>query len=259
MLKTEDILLYFSLKYEGDWDKIFQAIRLKKDFSESEFILLKAKMKSNYFTLIDDNYPSFLKECYKPPFVIYYYGNLNLLNEKNKITIVGSRNCSSYGELCAINITKDLVAKDFVIVSGMAKGLDAISHQTALENNGKTIAVLGSGIDLCYPKQNELLYNKIKKQGLILSEYPNNTCVRKENFPKRNRILAAIGNGVYIPEFKISSGTGITISLALNLGKPIFCSPHPINDGSANNQLIKDGAILVENSNDIIFEFGNKN
>lgn len=259
MLTADEILLYLSLKYEGDWDKIYEAIKLKKDFSEQEFLSLKIKNKSNFITILNENYPSILKDCYKPPFVLFYYGNIELLKTNKKITIVGSRNCSQYGEVCVMNITKELVHNGYIIVSGMAKGLDSFAHQVALDNGGKTIAVLGTGIDLCYPKQNLGIYEKIKKTGLVISEYPIDTKVIKDNFPKRNRILAALGDGVFVPEFKANSGTGITISLALNLGKPIFCTPHPINNETANNSLIKDGAILVENANDIIFELEGKN
>ncbi|MCH5171230.1 MAG: DNA-processing protein DprA [Erysipelotrichales bacterium] len=259
MITADEILLYLSLKYNGDWDKIYEAIKLKKDFSEQEFLSLKTKNKSNYITILNENYPTSLKDCYKPPFVLFYYGDINLLNAKKKITIVGSRNCSQYGELCVLNITKELVQNDYIVVSGMAKGLDSFAHQVALDNGGKTIAVLGTGIDLCYPKQNFGIYKRIQENGLVISEYPTDTTIIKENFPKRNRILAALCEGVFVPEFKANSGTGITISMALNMGKPIFCTPHPIDDETANNNLIKDGAILVENANDIIFELENKN
>ena len=211
MLTADEILLYLSLKYEGDWDKIYEAIKQKKDFSEQEFLSLKSKHKSNYITILNDNYPTALKDCFKPPFVLFYYGDINLLKAKKKITIVGSRNCSQYGELCVLNITKELVHNGYVVVSGMAKGLDSFAHQIALDNGGRTIAVLGTGIDLCYPKQNLAMYNKIKESGLIISEYPTDTTIIKENFPKRNRILASICDGVFVPEFKVNSGTGITV------------------------------------------------
>lgn len=259
MLTADEVLLYFSLKYEGNWDKIYEAIKLKKDFSEQDFLSLRVKQKSKYITILNEEYPRALKECYKPPFILFYYGDINLLKEKKKITIVGSRSCSPYGEVCVMNITKELVQNNYVIISGMAKGLDTLAHQIALDNGGKTIAVLGTGIDLCYPKQNSTIYKRIKEDGLLLSEYPIDTSISKENFPKRNRILSALCDGVFVPEFKANSGTGITISLALNSGKPIFCTPHPINSGTANNGLIKDGAVLVETANDIIFELENKN
>ncbi|MCI6357858.1 MAG: DNA-processing protein DprA [Erysipelotrichaceae bacterium] len=259
MLKARDVLLYFSLKYIGDWDKIYSAIRNKEKFDENEYILLKSEVKSNYITMLDDEYPESLKNIHKPPFVIYYYGDINLLKNDKLITIVGSRDYSEYGEYCCVSITKELVTKGYVVVSGLARGIDVIAHNVALENEGKTIAILGSGIDYCYPKQNSKTYEQIKEKGLLMSEYPNNFTAIKENFPKRNRILAGLSPNLFAPEFKINSGTSITISLALSYGKNIFCPPHPISSMTGNNILIKEGAMLVETANDIIFEIEGKN
>lgn len=259
MLEGRELLLGLALKYGGDWDKIYEAVKTKVYISEKEYLELKYKNRSNYLTFLDENYPTLLKEVQRPPFVLFYYGDIDLLNYPKKITIVGSRNCSDYGKLSTIKITHALVENDYVIISGMARGIDTISHQAALENGGKTIAILGNGIDDAYPKENKLLYEKIKENGLVISEYPFNIAPNKENFPRRNRLLAMLGNGLVIPEYKNSSGTSITLSLAISYGKTIFSLPHPIDDLSANNTLIKDGAVLVENGNDIIFELENKN
>lgn len=250
----QDVLLYFAFKYEGDWDLIYQAIKNKEKIDEKALNLYKENMKYKYITLLDEKYPICLKNSFKPPFVLFYYGDITLLSSSHKITVVGSRNCTKYGEEVTRTICAELSKKSYVIVSGMARGIDSIAHKSAINVNGKTIAVLGSGINYCYPKQNKFLYEIMKKEHLILSEYPDNLIARKENFPQRNRIIAAIGDGVFIPECQKSSGTSITISYALNLGKEVFCVPFPINISNGNNKLIKDGAILVETSIDIINE-----
>lgn len=259
MLEGREILLGLSLKYEGDWDKIYDAIKEKVFLKEEEYLQLKYKNHSNYITFLDDDYPSLLKEVQRPPFVLFYYGDINLLNCNKKITIVGSRNCSEYGIFCTRKITRDLVGNDYVIISGMARGIDTIAHQEALENDGKTIAILGNGIDNAYPKENQMLYGKIKEFGLVISEYPFSIAPKKENFPKRNRLLAMLGEALLVPEYKVNSGTSITLSLAISYGKTIFSPPHPLNDLTANNTLIKDGAVLIESGNDIIFELENRN
>jgi len=249
ILNQREILLYFALKYNGNWDDIYEAIKKKLPIIEEEFHALKSKLKSNYFTILDAEYPLSFKGVNKPPFVIFYYGDINLLNLP-KITVVGSRDYSTYGLKCCQKICKGL-AKDYVIVSGLARGIDSVAHLSALDASGKTIAILGSGIDCCYPKQNQELYDTIKNEHLLMSEYPNDLIPQKENFPKRNRLLAALGDAIFIPECKNKSGTLITITLALSYGKTIYVLPFPIDIDTMNNQLIKEGATLVENANDI--------
>ena len=251
LLNGREVLLYFSLKYAGDWDKIYLALEHKEKFDEEEFVKLKVSLKSFYVTILDDNYPECIKQTFKPPFVLFYYGNWDLMYLK-KITVVGSRDCSDYGKEATQMLVEELAKNDYVIVSGLARGIDAIAHKSAIDVMGKTIAILGSGIDCCYPKQNMSLYEKIKNDHLLISEYPYDTPASKDNFPKRNRLLAAIGDSLLVPEFKMPSGTSITISCALNLGKEIYCVPFPINKENSNNKLIKDGATLIEKATDII-------
>ena len=260
MLTGRDVLIYFSLKHGGDWDKIYLSIKNKDKIDENDYMYLKTKCLCSVVTIIDDNYPQCLKSAYKPPIVLYYYGNISLLTLKNRITVVGTRNPSTYGEMATIKLCEQLVDNKYIIVSGLAKGIDFFAHKSAIDKGGHTIAVLGSGIDKCYPKQNQNIYDIIKEKHLLLSEYPFDTPPEKENFPKRNRILAAIGDAVLVTECrKLNSGTNITITNALNLGKEIFCVPFPIDIANGNNLLIKDGATLIENVNDIIFNLDNKN
>lgn len=244
-----DILLFFSYKYEGDSIKILQAIERKEQIDLIKLEEIKKLVGDKYITLLDHNYPSVFKQLSCPPFVIYYEGNISLLNKK-ALAFIGSRNNSEYGEEMVKKLIKPILNK-YVIVSGLAKGIDGLSHRYCLEGGGDTIAVLGNGINQFYPLINKELQIEISKKGLIISEYPPFVKPNKENFPKRNRLIAALSKGIVVIESKKKSGTMITVEYALNLGKEIFCVPDLAINNSGCNQLIKMGANLVENANDI--------
>lgn len=251
----ENILIYFAIKYQGDWDKIYNAINKKEKVEKEDLDKVLSSNSSECITLINKDYPSRLKSIYKPPFVLFYKGDINLINSSNKIIgVVGSRKCSEYGENVTRKLVKDLVASNFVIVSGLAKGIDSIAHFSALDNGGATIAVLGNGINVNFPKENKDLQQKVANYGLIISEYPDFTEASKENFPKRNRIIAGLSDGVLVTEAKLKSGSMITVSRALEMGKDIFCVPERIEKNSGCNALIKEGAKLVETIEDILIE-----
>lgn len=246
-----NILIYFAIKYFGNYDKIFEAIKNKESVELVDIERIK-KLNINAITILDENYPDSLKMCFKPPLVLFYKGDISLINNES-IAVIGSRNAGGY----AIEATKYLMnglflKKDLTIISGLAKGIDTIAHLEALRNNQKTIAVLGCGIDNCYPKENIDLKKEIESIGLILSEYPFKTQPRKEYFPMRNRIISALSKGVLVTSAKKRSGTKITISYALEQGKNIFTIPYSIFEDSYCNELIKQGAIPVCSGSDII-------
>lgn len=254
-MNGRDILIYLSIKHNGDWSKIYNDIvNRENNFTEDMVITCLNSLQSKAVTILDEDYPQILKQIFHPPFVLFYYGDLSLVRDINKcISVVGSRANSSYGEQVTNNIVGEL-ATDFNIVSGLAKGIDSLSHWAAINNKGKTIAVLGSGIDNCYPSSNQKLYDIIKRDHLLISEYPNNALPNSVNFPIRNRIIAGLSSILLIPEAKNKSGTSITAAYALSGGRTICCVPNTINNDSLCNRLIKDGAVLVENAKDVIDE-----
>lgn len=254
-MKGREILAYLALKYNGDWDKIYSDIQHKAPIESEEAVKnMLQKIKSNYITLVDSEYPRCLKINFKPPFVLFYYGDISLLkNGDNNVAIIGARNCSSYGVNMTEKITS-VVAKDYSIVSGLARGIDSIAHKSAISSGGRTIAVLGSGIDYCYPKENKVLYDEIKNNHLLISEYPSMVEPRKENFPFRNRIIAALAKVTVVVEASYKSGTSTTVGWALELGKQVCCVPHLAGENSLCNKLISDGALLVESGNDVLKE-----
>lgn len=246
------ILAYFSYMNDGEWDKIYMDLKDKKPVVYEEVEQFLEKHPTPFITILDPNFPESLKNTYKPPFVLFYYGDISLIeNEKNNISVVGCREPSSYGKKMADSIVGE-VAKKYVIVSGMARGIDSLAHKAAIKNNGKTIAVLGSGIDNCYPKENESLYQEIKKHHLVVSEYPGVTKADSSHFPIRNRIISALSQALLIIEAKRKSGTSITAKLALEQNKDILCVPTHADEESLCNYYISQGAYLIESGEEVI-------
>lgn len=255
MFTTHEILLCLSLKYKGNWDEIYQAIRNKKRIAEEEGRDLLASYKSDAKVVVitDPDYPEALKKIYRPPFVLFYYGDFSSIkNQKHCVSYIGSRDSSAYGEKMAKEISSGLAKKGYVIVSGMAKGIDGVATKAALDAGGRAVGILGSGIDVCYPNSNEDIYKRLKTEGLLLSEYPEEVPPNKENFPARNRLIAGLSEVVVVGEADRHSGTLITVNYALEGGKEVACLPYPADQDSACNLLIKDGATLITSAEDVL-------
>ena len=244
------ILLYFSLKYNGDYTKIYNAIKEKEVVSQKDIDEVESKIKCKYVTMIDNEYPSCLRKIGTPPFVLFYYGDISLLSKNNKIAIIGKRENSEYGKLMCEKIINEL-DKSTCIVSGLAIGIDGIAHNLALKNNLSTIAILGNGIDYIYPYKNKYIYDNIKKNGLLISEYPFATPPVKQNFLIRNRIIAALVSHIVVIEASFKSGTMNTVTYGLEFGKEICCVPYLATYNSGCNKLIQQGAKLIECAADI--------
>ena len=212
-------------------------------------------MKENNIKIININereYPQALKKIYDPPISLYVRGNIEKLNNKN-IGIVGCRECTTYGKKSAEYFAYNLSKQNINIVSGLAKGIDSYAHLGSL-NTGNTIAVLGNGLDMLYPKENLELANEIvKRGGTIISEYPCGTKPDKMKFPARNRIISGISSGIIVIEAKEKSGTLITVDFALEQGRDVFVVPGNINsiNSVGTNDLIKQGARLVTTYEDV--------
>ena len=218
---------------------------------------IKKQLNKNnikYKTIEDDNFPSILKNIYDPPPILYYKGNFDFT--QTGIAIVGSRRCTNYGKNIAKKIAYKLVQRGITIISGMARGIDTCSHLGAVEGGGKTIAVLGSGLDVIYPPENKKLFREIQKNGLVLSEFPPGVEPLAQNFPRRNRIISGLAKGVLVVEASDNSGSLITSDLALEQGKEVFAVPGNINraQSQGTNDLIKKGAKMVTNVSDILEE-----
>lgn len=204
------------------------------------------------------NFPSHLKHLHGMPMSLYVKGSLPDESKKT-VAIVGARKCSSYGRQTAYMFAKVLAENGIQIISGLAFGIDSYAHKGCLEGGGKTFAVLGCGIDLCYPKSNSRLYNDILNTGGgILSEYEGDSPPYAYHFPVRNRIISALADAVIIIEARVKSGSLITASYALDQGVPLYCVPGRIFDtlSSGTNALIADGAIPALSPETILYDFG---
>lgn len=227
-----------------------------KEKAEEELMIAEIK-HVKIITFEDELYPYNLKQIEDFPPILYALGNTDLLKNNNALAIVGSRNASISAKRLAQELASDLANKNIVIVSGLARGIDSAAHEGALSANGNTIAVLGTGIDIIYPKENEDLYKEMIHKGLILSEYPFHTQPQASNFPRRNRIVSGLSKGALVIEADTHSGSLITAHQALEQGRDVYAVPGAPHDGRSSgcNQLLKDGAVLVETAKDIIDNF----
>lgn len=219
--KKEELI---QVKYISD--KIVQEI-LNREIRKLAKLHLQFMEKNqiDIISIADDEYPSLLKETYSPPLCLYIRGNKKILKQEN-IAIVGCRECSEYGKNIAQKIAYDLSKENINIVSGFAKGIDEYSHLGAIYAKRKTIAVLGNGVDIIYPKENRYLIDPIlKNDGAIISEFPLGTKPEKMNFPLRNRIISGLSNKIIVVEAKKKSGTLITVDFALEQGRDVYVVP----------------------------------
>jgi DNA processing protein len=207
--------------------------------------------------LEDASYPARLREIYDAPPVLYVKGSLTDRDER-AVAVVGSRNSSRYGLISAEGIARGLAARGVTVVSGMARGIDSAAHMGALREKGRTIAVLGSGIDVVYPSENRPLFHEIVDNGAVISEFSFGTGPETTNFPRRNRIISGISLGVVIVEASPNSGALITAKLALEQNREVFAVPGNITSmrSRGTHALIREGAKLVESAEDVVEELG---
>lgn len=226
-----------AIKYQGDTQRIALALINHEEVSEYE-------SPTSFITVLDEHYPSSLRCLQQPPFVLFYKGNLDILNRR-ALSVVGSRQPDEYGCQMTIDVV-DHLKQNFVIVSGLALGIDALAHQRAILG-GSTIALLGCGIEVTYPRQNRELFAALAANHLILSEYPGRVQPLKHHFPHRNRLIAALGESIFVMAATYQSGTLRTVDHALALGKDIVCLPYCYGQksGEGCNSLIEQGARIL--------------
>lgn len=214
-----------------------------------------AALRDQVVTLHDALYPPMLREIADPPLALHFRGDPSLLALAS-VAIVGSRRATPYATNAAAHLVRQLAPSGLAIVSGLARGVDAAAHQAALESGSKTIAVLGTGIDIVYPRSNQRLFQRIAETGLIVSEFPPGTTPRPENFPIRNRIISGLSLGTVIVEATRHSGSLITARMAAEQGREVLAVPGSIfSQGSeGTHRLIQYGAKLVHDANDILEE-----
>lgn len=251
----ENIYLNFEniLKENRNMAKKFIGFQKNKLLDKAiEKISWMNKNNIGFIAITDKEYPDSLRNIREAPYGLFYKGNINLL-KGDIIAIIGSRNSTNYGEQVTKMLTKELIRFNITIISGGAKGIDTIAHKVALEEKGNTIAVLGCGIDVCYPACNNNLFKKIEERGLIISEFPIGEKPFSYNFPRRNRIISALSRGIIVTEATEKSGSLITVNYALEQGKNIMTVPGSVfsKNSSGCNKLIFDGAYPYTSMEDL--------
>ena len=237
----------------------FISFRESFDFDKEQKELDKAE--AWFVDVASAEYPFLLKQIPDPPIVLFGLGDRSLLTsfDDRYIGVVGTRKITSYGVDVTTMMVEQLVHNNFCIVSGLALGVDALAHKTTLENGGKTIAVLGCGVDRCYPQENEKIYKDIVDNGsLIISEYPLGISPTPGSFPSRNRVISGISASILVTQGALGSGSLITASNAASLHRPVFAVPGPITSSlsQGTNELLKEGAIMVSEVSDIMAGLG---
>jgi DNA processing protein len=235
---------------------IAQAIRDFRDWDKMEEVLARLKSAGVEMVTQDDSrFPVRLKEIPYPPLYLFIKGTLAPEDEL-AVAIVGTRGASYYGLKACRRLAGSLAARGVTVVSGLARGIDTAAHQGALEMNGRTLAVLGCGLDVVYPPENRKLYQEIPEHGALVSEFPLGTPPEARNFPIRNRIISGLSLGVLVIEAGVNSGTGITVRYALDQDREVFAVPGPIDSPTSlgPHRLIQEGAKLVQDVEDILQE-----
>lgn len=231
----------------------------RQNFSPKDYFGKLSQKGISVLTLLNKDYPEILKQIPDCPPVLYFKGTLKP-EDNLAMAVVGTRKITSYGRQATELLVRDLVAVGLTIVSGMARGVDSMAHQTALASGSRTIAVLGSGVDVIYPPENKKLYEEIVKSGAVISEFPPGYPALPGNFPARNRIISGLALGVLVTEAAEDSGSLITASCAAEQGREVFAVPGPITSplSQGTAELIKKGAKLVYNVRDILEELNIK-
>jgi DNA processing protein len=215
-----------------------------------------SKLGARIVTVWDSAYPSILKKIYDPPLLLYIIGEF-AEQDNYAISVVGTRVPTNYGTVQCEKIVGDLAQQNITIVSGLARGIDSVAHKAALKNGSRTIAVIGSGLDVIYPPENKKLFNEIADRGVIISEYPLGTKPDAQNFPKRNRIISGLSLGCLVVETALSGGAMQTAAFALDQNREVFAIPGNlgVRQSEGTNILIQKGeAKLVRNAEDILVE-----
>ncbi|MGI5920200.1 MAG: DNA-processing protein DprA [Syntrophomonadaceae bacterium] len=233
-----------------------EVIKARKNVNPEDFLEDIRQQNYNITWIEQKDYPQTLRTIADPPYILYYRGDIRV-TANVCIALVGSRNATPYGKKVARNFGQELANQNIVVVSGMARGIDTEAHWGALAAGGQTVAVLGSGLNVIYPRENEKLFYEISNNGCVISEFPPAAYPEPGNFPRRNRIIAGLARGVLIVEAKKKSGALITADFALEQGRDVFAIPGHITSPSSEgtNDLIKQGAKMVTCLQDILEEY----
>jgi DNA processing protein len=250
---------------QNELDKLLTPSQLKSFLETRDTWNFKAKTEEyerkniNLVTVEEEDYPIRLKNIPDAPYGIFYSGEM-VKDNVPSVAVIGARDCSEYGRYVASALGRKLGETKIQVISGMARGIDGISQLEAMNVGGASFAVLGSGVDICYPEQNRNIYDRLKECGGIISEYPLGTAAAARNFPPRNRIVSGLADAVVVVEARVKSGTLITVDMALEQGKDVYVVPGRVTDRLSDgcNKLIKQGAEIFISPDEFVAEIMKK-
>ncbi|MCR5079361.1 MAG: DNA-protecting protein DprA [Bacilli bacterium] len=260
MLNPKQVLLYTAITHQGRWDDMFVALREKKDLPDPDEVAAVAKKyEGQALTIFDDLYPDRLRNAPRPPLVLFYQGDIELLKDADRmIAFTGSHDSgSAYAEKMVATIAKEATKKGAIVVSGLSRSCQSIALESAL-SVGQCIAVLSNGLDQNYPIESSGLQAKIAKKGLVLSPFPNGVKPSVDGIRARNLLLGQLGSFLFVAAAKKHDGVLLTMASAVNVGCDAGCLPFPAESEFVNNSLIRNGAAMIESADDLLFEAGFK-
>ena len=256
--QSKQLLVALAIKNRGDARALRRSIVAKERLKDEEIAKYLKECKDQVLTVFDEAYPRFLEQIYPMPVVLFYRGNINLIRDMDScIGIVGSRETNDYSKTKTRALASSLAKRGFTIISGLARGIDTVALEAALPY-GKAVAVIGNGTRYYYPAENEELQNQIAKYGLVLSEYPTFFPPAQWQFVARNRLIAALSTLVVVSDARRQSGALITATLASKYGHDVGAFPHDDDGDNGCNMIIKDGAFLIEDEEDVATILGSK-
>ncbi len=260
MLNPREVLLYTAIIHKGDWDEMFAALHQKKDLPDPDLVKRTVKdYKGKAVTIFDDLYPDRLRNAIRPPLVLFYEGDIELLKEDWRIlSFTGSHDSNSdYAERKTAEIAKGVTKEGAIVASGLSRSCQSIALDSAL-SVGRCIGVLANGIDQNYPIESSELQSKIAKKGLLLSPFPNGVKPSVDGIRTRNLLIGQLGRFLFVSVAKKHDGVLLTMASAVNVGCDAGCLPFPAQSEFINNNLIRNGAAIIENAQDLLFESGLK-
>lgn len=242
-IETRDILIYFAIKYNGDFNKMFNAIQSKEDLglAKEELEVKLSKVNSKVLTILDVDYPSCLKHAYRPPLVLFYHGDLSLINNPKCLSVVGSNISKSYGEDVAMKVIEDM-PKDVTILARTCEHISKRTLEKAIDVGLKTVCVLDAGVNYSSPNISGSLYKELKTNHLIISEYPDVTEPSHDSTIRSNEVLTGLSKVLVFAQVVEKTPSTIAMNLALSNQKEIYVAPTSIFDKTYNNRLICEGA-----------------
>lgn len=240
-----EVLVYFALKYNGDFGDILGALQRKEKVDQQLKKELFKQLRCKFVTILDDDYPKNLKEVSAPPFVLFYYGNLDILQMKT-VAYIGTEQYSEESAHSTIKFVKELVKKEFCLISGFNVGINRLVHKEAINNNGYSVAVLSNGIDKCSQRINQDIYEEMKNHQLIISEYPFEVEANKKRSVFKNRLIGGLCNALIVGECDLGAPYYKAIDYAVEHDKNVYSIPvSALAKKQGTNELIKNGAMLM--------------